>query len=172
MTYSFEAPLEQFEESLWGYHFIVPEELVEATNGTDRRMVVLANGLHRFHAALMSTGKGQYFVYANEELRKKLKIQLGDIVVLEMDKDESDYGMPVPDSFLELLQQDSEGDYYFHKLTKGKQRNLIHIINKPKNENLKIHKAVVILEYLKSVQGKLDFREMNQALKDNPFSIK
>jgi len=66
----------------------------------------------------------------------------------------------------ELLLQDEDGNKVFHRLTPGKQRSLLHIIAKPKSENIRIKKAVAILEYLKSVNGKLDFKELNLAIKN------
>jgi len=54
----------------------------------------------------------------------------------------------------------------FHNLSAGKQRTLLHLIGKPKSEEIRINKAMVVNEYLKEVNGRLDFKELNQAFKD------
>ena len=63
----------------------------------------------------------------------------------------------MPDELLAAWEMDDDGYTVFHTLTKGKQRSLIHIIGKPKSSEIRIKKALVVLDYLKSVNGKLDF---------------
>ena len=65
-----------------------------------------------------------------------------------------------------LLEQDEEGSKLFHALTPGKQRSLLHVIGIPKSTDIRLRKAIITLNYLKSVNGKLDFKEYNQAQKD------
>jgi len=73
--------------------------------------------------------------------------------------------MTIPPVFEELLNQDIEGENYFHQLTPGKQRNLIYIVSKPKSEILQLEKAIIILNYLKSTKGIIDYKELNNALR-------
>ena len=72
----------------------------------------------------------------------------------------------MPEEMEVLLAQDEEADRYFHQLTPGKQRSLLHIIGKPKTEATRLKKAIVITEYLKTNRGKLDFKELNLAFKE------
>jgi uncharacterized protein YdeI (YjbR/CyaY-like superfamily) len=60
-----------------------------------------------------------------------------------------------------------ESIYYrvFHKLTPGKQRGLLYKINKPKGAETRVKAAIQISEYLKSVDGKLDYKELNAYIK-------
>ena len=114
----------------------------------------------------MPAGNGIYFININAELRKKLKIRQGSKVVASLVPDESEYGMDMPEELKEVLNQDPIGDKYFHSLTKGKQRNLIYIIAKLKSEHKRLEKALVMIDYLVSVEGKLDFKELNLAFKE------
>ena len=75
--------------------------------------------------------------------------------------------MPLAEEFEVLLEQDLEGAKIFEQLTPGRLRNLIHIIGKPKSSDIRLRKAVSILEYIKSTQGKIDFKELNEALRVN-----
>lgn len=161
----FTSILAKFEGNLWGHHIIVPDEIFQVFADTDKRVVCKLNNLKEIQCALMPKGDGQYFINLNKELRKKLGINVGEEVRVEIRKDESEYGMPMPEEMQELLNLDDEGNHYFHQLTRGKQRSLLHIIGKPKTSNTRLKKAVVIIDYLKEVEGKLDFKELQLAFK-------
>ena len=167
----FKAVLSNFYDSgvYWGY-VNVPIELAEKVKGKERRVVCTLSDEVEFHCALMHDGKGGFFVNIKKEYQKKLGVLEGDELTIKLREDDSKYGFPVSESFLELLYQDPEGDAVFHSLTKGKQRSLIHIINKIKSEQLQLEKAHIIFDYLKSVNGKLDYRELNLAFRNNRFS--
>ena len=168
----FKTKLALFKTHLWDFHFLVPPEIASALSQKNKRVVCTVNGSYTFQCALMPVGDGNYFINANKVLRKKLNLLEGDLVEIQLVKDESKYGLPMPAVFEELLLQDVEGEVLFHALTPGKQRDLLYIIGKPKNDDLKAHKGVVILNYLKLVNGKLDFKELIMALKMNPFKLK
>ncbi len=53
----------------------------------------------------------------------------------------------------------------FHTLTLGKQRTLLHLIGKPKSGEVRLRKAIAVINYLKEVNGRLDFKELNLAIK-------
>ena len=115
----------------------------------------------------MPKGDGSYFINVNKEIRKKLNLGLGASANVVLTADKSKYGMPLPPEMEELLLQDVEGEKLFHALSMGKQRSLLHIIGKPKSSNVRLRKALMTLDYLKSVKGKLDFRALNQFYKEN-----
>ena len=74
--------------------------------------------------------------------------------------------MPLPDELKTAWDLDEDGHRVFHSLTMGKQRTLIHMVGKFKSADKRIEKSLVILEYLKSVNGNLDFKELNIAFKN------
>lgn len=120
---------------------------------------------------MLSNGAGDYFVMVNKEIRKKLKIETGDTLSITIKKDASKYGMAVPEAFSELCQQDPEGNDVFHGLTPAKQRTLLHVMGKPKSEQKQLEKVLIVFDYLKSVSGELDFKELNEAFKNNRFKL-
>jgi len=73
--------------------------------------------------------------------------------------------MPLPDELKTAWELNPEGYAIFHTLTMGKQRSIVHIIGTPKSSEIRINKALTILEYLKTVNGNLDFKELNEAFK-------
>jgi uncharacterized protein YdeI (YjbR/CyaY-like superfamily) len=81
-------------------------------------------------------------------------------------KDYSEYGLPLPDEFKELLEQDLAGSDIFHSLTPGKQRTLLYIIGKPKAAELRIRNGIAVLEHLKQTNGNIEYKLLNLTIKN------
>ncbi len=163
----FTARLEKFNSNLWGYHIMIPPQVADHfISGSSRRVICIVNEEVEFQSALMPAGDGLYFINLNKERRKKLGVQKGDELRIELLEDDSKYGLPVPEELSELLRLDPEGKACFEKLTPGKQRTLIYMIGKPKTFQTRINKAVIILDYLKDTNGRLDFLALHEALKN------
>jgi hypothetical protein len=171
MAEEFTAKLEHFYDSnLWSYYIAVPDKTAKKLiEGKDRRVVCELNGKLKIQVALMPSSKGFYFINLNKTVRTKLKIDKGDEVTVALTKDRSEYGIAVPEFFKELCYQDPEGSKYFHELTPGKQRTMLHYMGVPKSEQKQLERALIILDYLKSVEGKLDFKELLEAFKNSRF---
>lgn len=129
------------------------------------RIIVKINGKGAIHRALLPDGSGGYFILINNEICKQYNLEPEEDVRLSIHPDNSEYGMPLPTELEELWAMDEEAYRIFHQLTPGKQRGLIYMIGKPKGSDTRIKKAVQIHEYLKSVNGKLEPREMNAYIK-------
>jgi len=171
MAYSFKSKLENFYDSnLWSFYIAVPNNVTKKlVEGKDRRVVCELNGKVKVQVALMPSKLGFHFINLNKMVRTKLKLNLGDEVSVSLTKDISEYGIATPPFFSELCYQDPEGSEVFHKLTMGKQRTLLHYMGVPKSEQKQVERALIILDYLKSVNGKLDFKELMEAFKSNRF---
>lgn len=165
--YQFMTELANLNSNLWGYYLSVPEKVADEIieNQKDRRVVCTLNDTLSFQCALMPKGDGTYFVMVNKENRDKLGLKLGNEVQVTLQRDNSEYGLPMPEEMAEVLASDPEGNELFHALTPGKQRNLLYIAGKVKSSELRIHKALVIIEHLKKQGGKIDFRQLNEDLK-------
>lgn len=129
------------------------------------RVVININGQGNIFSGLAPDGKGDFFVTASKEVRKRFGLEPDDEVRLRIRPDDSEYGMPLPEELAELWAVDEEAYRVFHALTPGRQRGLIYLVGKPKGAETRIKKAVQISEYLKSVNGKLDQRELNAYMK-------
>ena len=163
---SFVSTLENFGFKIWGYHIPVNEEITKQfSEGSFRRVVCTINDTITLHSALMPIDKGSY-ILINKQVRQKLGIEEGDKVELTLEKDTSEYGRPVPESFLVLLDQDEVGSKYFHELTPGKQRSLIYIIAKVKNLNSQLNKGLAILDHLSESKGQIDYKGLNEKIKE------
>lgn len=96
------------------------------------------NDHHKFDTSLISGGDQKYFIKVNKIQRKMMQLNQGDPVTITLTPDTSQYGMPLPEEFSEIWQNDKEANPLFHMLTPGHQRNLIYIVNKIKNLDLRI----------------------------------
>jgi len=167
---TFKTTLQKFDSKLWYYYLEVPLKIKEKyVEGKDRRVIITVNDSEEIPCAIMPNGNEYYFINFNKENRKKLKLNVGDKVTVKIKKDKSKYGMPMPEEFQEILYLDPEVEKYFETLTPGKQRALLHLIGKPKGQETRIKKAIVISEHLKNHKGKLDFKILNQEYKDYQF---
>ena len=170
--FSFTGILNSLDSKIWSGHVNVPPDIaLELKTRKITRLVCTFNKELSSHSALMSHGDGTHFILLNKERCKKLGLLNGSQVEVEIASDDSPYGMPMPEEMAELLRQDPDASTYFHALSPGKQRNLLYIIGKPKGSDTRLKKAIGVCEYLKSAKGVLDFRELNQALKDNRFKL-
>jgi hypothetical protein len=162
---SFLSTLEDFHTNLWRFHLPVPEEIAaQFIEGDNKRVRVHLEGIPVFPAALMKT-KEYWFILLNKPNREKLKIAEGDKLTMTLEKDHSEYGHDMPEEMQVLLDQDEVGSRYFYDLTKGKQRGLVYIVTKVKNTNSRLNKALAIIEHLKDVKGKLDYKMLNEKIK-------
>ena len=162
----FTAILENFNTRLWTYHIKVPLAIANTyDSGNTRRVMVSINGHKPFHAAIMPAGDDVYFININAALRKKHRLEEGSKLVITLEKDESEFGMPFPEEFREVLDQEPEGKEYFDALTPGKKRNLIYVVNKVKSENKRVEKSIIIVRHLIRHQGGIDYKMLNQDLK-------
>lgn len=173
MSFSYETTLQQNEDSslMWYFMIPVPLDIASQLKKQSKRVICQINEGEPYHAALTPDGSGNDYVLVNKERRNKMKIEVGDSVSISLKSDDSTYGMAVPAVFPVLCEEDPEGSSYFHKLTPGKQRTLLHLMGKPKSEQKQLEKALIIFDYLKSVEGALDFKELNIAFKESRFKL-
>ena len=140
-----------------GWHYLpVKGNIVKkfGFEGKFKRVVCTINGSLSFQCALMPWGE-IFYIIVNKEKRDSVGIEGGDVVNVELVKDESKYGLPMPEEFQEVLNQDADGDRLFHELSPGKQRSLIYMVSNIKNIDKRIQIALIILEHLKENGGKV-----------------
>lgn len=162
----FTTKIGELSNNVYYEHIIVPKKIHDKiSKDGNKRVLCYVNDEDYFHAGLMPKGNGDYFIILNKARMKKFKLEVGATLDVKLEKDTSKYGMRMPEEFEEVLSTDAEGAEWFEKLTNGKKRNLIHLIAKVKNPDLKITKALIMLDHLKANKGKLDFKLLNEAMK-------
>jgi len=162
----FKSHIGTLSSNVYNVHIHIPAEVYEKiTKDGNKRVLCTVNDNEYFHAGLMPKGDGHYFIMLNKKRMKAFKLDIGDEVQIALKKDTSKYGMKMPAEFDEVLSTDEEGLKHFENLTDGKKRNLIHLVASVKNTDIKITKALIILDHLKANKGQIDFKLLNEAFK-------
>ena len=164
----FKSTLQKLD-TLYSYHIGVSTAIAEKyiTPQSDRRVICTLNNSLSFQCALMHMGDGSYFISVNKKIRDKLKLTPGTEVSVHLEKDESEYGLSMPEEFMETLNKDEEGSQIFHSITPGKQRTLIYIAGSVKDTQKRINRAIAIVTHLKNTNGKINFKQLYEAMKLN-----
>ncbi len=150
-----------------GWHFLVVDPKIALklpTDGKTRRVVCSVNGGEPFQCAVMPWGE-IFYIIVNKGKRDALGIGVGDTVSVELVPDESKYGLPMPEDFREVLDQDPDGDRLFHALTPGKQRGILYYLGNIKDIDKRIHAGLIFIEHLKDNDGKIVNKLLMEELK-------
>lgn len=168
LNFSFKAPL-MYEDSslLWHFFIEVPPDMRNAYRDADvQRIICTIDHLASIHCAIMPGGDNRWFIMINKEVRSKLDWQVGQARSIVLTPDTSPYGMELAVELQSAFEAYPLGSQYFHALTPGKQRNLIHIASTPKQSETRLKKSITIMEYLERSKGELDFKALNAAFKE------
>lgn len=157
----FTSILERSDNKLWGAHIGVPAAIArKLIDGASRRVVCTLNGSVQFQCALLPRTKGSFLVTVNKQIRAQLDLKPGMTIEVALVRDESKYGLPMPEEFDELLRQDKGVRSHFNNLTPGKKRTLLHFIGSVKNSETRIHRAIVVARHLVTNEGKIDYKKL------------
>lgn len=166
-TYTFTGVIEKTDSNVYPHIIYLDSGCVRfiKSNQLERIMVNFNDGEDQ-HMGYMPAGDDRYFFIFNKELMKKLKAKVGDHIEIKVREDSSKYGMPISEELESTLETDGLFRNYFEKLTPGKQRSLIYIVNKYKSSDKRIEKSIVISEHLKANLGKIDYKQLNLAFRN------
>lgn len=137
---------------------VIPKEMVVEVGGLGTRLLCSVNGFERFHCGLVAFGDGRAYITVNKKRLKKYGVEIGDEISMQLEHDHSKYGVEMPEELEALLEQDIEGASYFEALSDGKKRYIIQYVGAVKSSQLKIDRAIMLIENLKTMPGKFDFR--------------
>lgn len=145
-----------------GNYVEVPAEVVEQLGGKFKvRLLCTINDKLSFQTGLVALGGGAGYINVNNKRLKQLGLAIGTEVQISLEPDNSEFGMEVPEELSELLAQDDEGKRRFDLLPPGKQRYIIYYVAGVKSSQLRIDRALLLINNLKQLPlGKESFREM------------
>lgn len=163
---NFTGILSESNNKLWSCHIVVPEAIANIfLEQGSQRVVCTLNDVMTYQCAIVPYTSGQRVITVNKSILKKLNLSLNNNVQVALEKDESEYGLPMPEELEELLKIDEIGNQYFKALTDGKKRTLLYIIAKPKNSDKRIRYAIAVVEHLKAEKGKINYKTLDLLLK-------
>jgi len=91
-----------------GWHFLIVKGEIVAKLGFEgkfKRIICTMNEGEGFQCALLPWGE-LFYIIVNKKKRDAIGIVAGDMVNVLLEKDESKYGLPMPEEFQEVLNQD------------------------------------------------------------------
>lgn len=166
----FQTKITSFDSNplLYEYHLPIPDDIYSQMIilAPDKRVKCIYEETY-IHYSCMSPKKGDYhFILLNKEIMKKMNWKKNDIVNVDILTQDLKYGIPICEELEEVLSSEAEGSEYFHAMTIGKQRTLIHVINKYKNPQLRIERSIILLRHLIMRKGDLDFKILQINFRD------
>ena len=126
----------------------IPGHLLPMLGGLGARLICTIGNLS-YPCALLSDGQGNGYIMHKQTRMKKLQLREGMELEVVLEPDTSPYGMPMPEELEAVLESDPEAQERFDALTPGKQRNIIHYVASVKSSNLRIDRALKLLNNLK-----------------------
>jgi hypothetical protein len=164
----FEANIARFSENnlLWESYIPIPQNIYSKMLqlAPDKRILCILNEkIHHYCAMLPKNGF--HYILLNRTLVKELQKLGNHTVNVELLKQDLPYGIPICEELSAVLKEDVEGSMFFHQLTPGAQRSLIHVINKYKNPTLRIERSILLLHHLVERRGALDFKILSTKFK-------
>lgn len=167
MEQRFKSKLAYFDSKIWNFHLRVPIEIAQFYKGKGiKRLIAEIDNREKIHCAILHDQEGPYLLI-NAYLRKKLNLSEGSSVEVLLKEDKSKYGMELSEEFSGCLEEDAVAKDHFAQLSPGKQRNLIHLVNRVKDPSIRIRRSLSILEHLNREAGKLDFKKLNALIKEH-----
>lgn len=161
----FQGKLAAFEFNHWQYHIPISDEIsTQMMDNTHRRVLIWIKDEGPFHMALMKA-KAYWYVLVNQDIRSRFKLDEQHAFQVKIDRDHSEYGHDMPEELQVLMDQDTEGADHFKNLPPGQQRMMVYTVNKVKNPESRMKKALAIIHHLKLAKGKLDYKQLNELIK-------
>ncbi len=162
LTTSFTSSIDRLRHLLNVHYITVLPSVVAELGGTMKvRLLCSINHTDAFQCGLVALGEGAAYISINTKRMKQLGLKEGDMVHVALQKDTSEFGMEMPDALAVLLEQDDRGMLCFQHLTAGKQRYVIQYVSTVKNPQLRVDRAIMLIENLKKYPlGKASFRQI------------
>jgi hypothetical protein len=159
---TFDTHIDTLDYLLGVNYLFIPAHIVKKLGGLKApRLICTVNDKLSFQCGLMSLSEGNAYITINKARMKKLKLKTGDQASVKLEKDESEYGMPMPEELEAVLMQDEEGFRRFKLLTPAMQRYVLFYVGQVKRSQSRIDRSVLLIHNLKqTTEGKETFRAM------------
>jgi translation initiation factor IF-1 len=148
--FSFTTKLERLPNNLAYTALFLPYEILAQLPEKGRlRIAGKLNGVIPFNLAILNLKEGPKYLMIGSQLRKEAKIKEGDLVQVSFQLVDSKL-LEIPEELLIALEQDDIAKEIFDTLTIGYKRSLIHYITATKNIDIRIKRALTLLEKIKT----------------------
>jgi len=146
-----QQPIGQLEKRKGGYFYLViPAEAVSTfPQQRKTRLLCTLDEQLTFQCGLNHLGDGNFFVIVASRNLKAIGKALGDQVAFRLAEDPNPLGVDMPEVLEVVLAQDPALKEIFDGLSLGKQRNVIHSVNKIKDLDRQVQRIIEIIQQSK-----------------------
>lgn len=146
--FSFETRLMEYEGLLVSTVAEMPADVVKKLPAGRVRVEGTLNKTP-FNLAIQFKKDGARYLSVSKAMCRSAKVKAGDRVkvaftIVDPDK------LELPEEMEAVLAQDEKGAKQWNRLTVGLQRGLVHYINSTKNSDLRIERALFLINKVKS----------------------
>jgi hypothetical protein len=147
----FESRLDRLPRKGGEFYIMVPDEVAQhfVEGRRPARVRCRLNGHVDFQCAIRPKGGGGFYINVGAPLRQEGKLGLGQMLHVEVRKDDSELGRDMPEELHELLELDEEGKRRFFASLPSHRRAIIHYIAGAKSVQIRIDRAIMMINRLK-----------------------
>jgi hypothetical protein len=148
-TFKFSGYLQPLNGTLAYFGLFIPDDVLSEIAAKGRQRVNGKINGYDFDLAIQNVKGGLRYFTISKALRKEAKIALSDLINVEFYLVDGSI-VEMPEELIAVLEQDEIGNQIWQKLTAGYQRSLIHYINSTKNIDLRIKRAIYLVNKAKN----------------------
>jgi len=149
-NYSFTTKLEKLQSNLSYTALFLPYEIVTQLPEKGRlRVAGFLNNKIPFNLAILNLKEGPKYLTVGSILRREAKIKEGDLVQVSFHLVDPNL-LELPEELEIALAQDEDAQRVFDTFTVGYKRSLAHYITSTKNIDVRIKRALELLEKAKT----------------------
>lgn len=159
--HSFKASIEKFdkkgEKSSWT-HIIISEsdaQILKPGNKKSFRVCGTLNEVKIAGVAIMPMGGGEFVLPINASIRKKLKLNIGDEVIVNIEEDKN-FEIKMPEDLQDLLEMEALLESFL-ALAKSHQNYFIKYIDSAKTTETRVKRLNMTLD---AMQKQMNYGEM------------
>lgn len=131
----------------------VPQEIAEDLFDRFPGRCLITIHQETFHGGVLKRKDGYYLVQLGRATLKKVKANHGETVQVKIRPDDSEYGYEMPEEMQVLLEQDDDGRRVWEATSPGMKRSLLHYVNSAKSTDVRIKRAILILQRAAELQA-------------------
>ena len=160
----FETDVKALDYLNYWFVEITPDILVKLPGRKEKgdfnqRLIITLDSKVKWQAGILALGEGSGMITVQKDRLKKLGKTLGDFVSVHLEKDESEFGVPVAEEIREYWIQVPESKDRFDALTPGMKRYILNHVSTAKSSEKRSERAHLLLSnLLLAPQGKETFR--------------
>ena len=154
LNFSFETRLTEYKDMLVAAVVEIPKEVLTKLPAGRVRVEGKLNQVP-FNLAVQNKKNGLRYLSVSLAMRRAAKIKPGDKIKVSFTVVDNDK-LDLPEEMQAVLAQDDEGAKKWKRLTVGLQRSLVHYINSSKNIDVRIERALYLMNKVKA--GEYDKR--------------